>query len=54
MKTSTEISLILEALSTCAIEGNELAERLIDLSRTNPEQFAKEVDLIFPEDKTHE
>ncbi|MDD5053451.1 MAG: hypothetical protein PHO27_12020 [Sulfuricurvum sp.] len=36
-----QVSLVLDALASCAIEGNELAEQLLALEKTDPEQFVK-------------
>ena len=38
---STDLSNIIAALSSCAIEGNELAIELLELSRTDWEGFMR-------------
>ena len=38
---STDLSNIIAALSSCAIEGNELAKELLELARTDWEGFMR-------------
>lgn len=33
----------IEALSSCAIEGNKTAQEILELSRTNPNEFLKRI-----------
>lgn len=54
MKTTTEIAFIFEALSSCAIEGNTLAEKLLYLARTDYDKFLDEIEKVFPEEKKDE
>lgn len=38
---STELSIIIAALSSCAREGNESAKELLKLARTDWEEFMR-------------
>lgn len=43
---SDDYWMILGALASCAIEGNEEAIRILNLQKTDPEQFFLEVEKI--------
>jgi thiaminase len=41
--TYEDIQLLIAALSSCAIEGNEWAAELLKLKKDNPEAFYKRI-----------
>jgi hypothetical protein len=55
MMKNAELNSIISALSSCAIEGNTLAIRLLDLLREYPEEFVRQVEIMgWIKDARHE
>jgi hypothetical protein len=52
--TLSDYNLIVEALASCAIEGNKVAIELLELRTTDPDEFIAQIEKLFSPEKEEE